>query len=106
MDYFSGITWTQIILIEVGALFQFIALCTFVRQTSFYRHRKSSKLVTPTVNDQEALYAEQATTLRAIQAGPMPHHAPTHEESHPPLHAADLVKTAKVKFKQSFKFRD
>jgi hypothetical protein len=104
MVYLADISWAQIILIELGALFQFIALCAFVRETSSYRHRKRAKEVEADPHAQESQLAEQAAMLRAIRAVPVTHET-HHEPSHSDLRAADLMKTAKVKFKQSFKFR-
>jgi hypothetical protein len=103
MVHFADISWAQLILIEMGALFQFIAACAFVRETSAYRHRKSLReAADPEERSSSSL--EEATLLQAIRAGPM---APEkhHENPDAGARAADLLKTAKVKFVQSFKFR-
>jgi hypothetical protein len=105
MSYLADITWMQLILIEIGSLLQFLALCAFVRERNAYRaHREPTGKVVDT-RDQEQKMAEQAIMLRAIHAGPMPAQHHDYDEQ-PTFRAADLVKTAKVKFKQSFKFRD
>ena len=104
MIYLADVSWAQIILVEIGALLQFIALCQFVRERNAYRIRAQTKEKSIDPHEQKLKMAEQAALLRAIRAGPLPNQG-RDDDVQTEVRAADLLKTAKVKFVQSFKFR-
>jgi hypothetical protein len=106
MSLLADATWTQLILIAIGSLFQFLALCEFVRERNGDRDHHEVPRKIANAQDEEQKRAEQAIVLRAIHAGPMTASHHDDEDEQPVYRAADLMKTAKVKFKQSFKFRD
>jgi hypothetical protein len=95
------LSWAQIILIEIGAMFQLVAVCAVVRNSSTYR--------------QTGRYLEETETTPEPQpkqelqdpAVPLPVQHPIRKPSHPNsiagMRAADLLKTARVTFKQSLK---
>ena len=105
---FHECSWLQIVLFEIGGLFQFIALCAFLRERLSFRHDGPSPVhLDPDYHDEplpaprpQISIAQQASTYR-VQ--PVP---PPDEIEKPTMNAADLLRTAKVKFKQSFKNRD
>jgi len=109
MTLFHECSLAQIVLFEIGGLSQFIAICAFVRERmsghddshSHFHHDDDDdghEPQTPTHRHEPSI-AQQASSYHIMPA-------PAREEhENPAVHAADLVKTAKVKFKQSFKAR-
>jgi hypothetical protein len=104
MSYLAHITWIQLILIEFGSMLQFVALCAFARERNDCLARRTREKVVDTQAQARKL-VEQEVLLRAIQAGPRPRRDSDDEDRMEMRGAAHLVKTAKVKFKQTFGFR-
>ncbi len=105
---FHEFSSAQIVLFEIGALFQFIAICTYTRERLACRHGDRLHLEPdpnyhdkpPTVSRPKVSLAKQASAYRVRSAPPLD------ENESPTMNAAELLKTAKVKFKQNLKFRD
>ena len=91
MIHLTDISWTQWFLIEVGALLQVVAICAYVKDAAANRGFAGHSDDT-TANEEEADSAAKSGRAQA---------------DHPAANnGGHLVRTAKVKFVQSFKFRE
>ncbi len=102
MIHLNNITWAQLILIGLGALFQFIALCAFVRETTAYRARKRSLKTDEHVQEQGLEFGgsdQPETEAEEMQEEVV------EKDFHRPANVAEITRTEKVKFVQKFEFR-
>ncbi len=101
MNEVMSITWAQSILIEVGAVLQIVAICALIKQRMSHR-------MLPAIGEEMPGRDEQDDNDFSKFESPVNQNwapaSPRHEAS--PIKASHLAKTAKVKFKQSFRFRE
>ncbi len=103
--HLNEISSVQLILIEIGAVLQIVALCAFIRESA-----KPARVVP---GAQEAQVAHEEEARCKLPEAPLPaqvvqHHRELHgvtDHSSNDLRPGNLVKTAKVSFKQTFKAR-
>jgi len=102
MIHLANISWVQLILIGLGAVLQFIALCAFVRETSAYRPRKRARKEVVHVQEQ-GLISHSRDEVESAPADEMDEEHSA-EGAHPEPQAGNATGTAKVKFVQSLEF--
>jgi hypothetical protein len=103
MIHINEISWAQLILIEMGAMFQLAALCAFVKEAA-----KPNRVI-PGARESQIVHEEEARCK--LSEAPLPAHVvqshrETHgvmEDAHADVAPGRLAKTAKVNFKQTFK---
>lgn len=108
MIHLTAIAWAQFILIEVGVLFQLVALCAVIRQTSAYRRLARLPKDEEMADDgqgSEEMASESLDQAETAQTDSMPEER-FDEEAHPVVHACNVTQTAKIKFVQKFEFRE
>jgi hypothetical protein len=100
MMHLSDLSWTQFLLIEVGVLFQFVAICATVVDTSGYRQHAQPKSEGNDTDDHD--WAAEISDRIEPDREPEPD-----PDEHPSIamKAGDLTRTAKVPFVQTFNFR-
>jgi hypothetical protein len=107
MIHLTAIAWAQFILIEVGVLFQLVALCAVIGQTTAYRRMaRLPKKEEMGDNGQgsEAMESEGMDQVETAQADSMPKERIV-EEAHAGTHACNVTQTTKIHFVQKFDFR-
>jgi hypothetical protein len=100
MIHFNDISLAQATLIEIGAAFQVIAIWWHLKDASTYRRQMHAKEEREHVQEQ-GLESDEAETGHA---DPKPDQS-VKEDTHTPINAGNLTRTAKVKFVQKFDFR-
>lgn len=110
MIHLTGIAWAQFILIEVGVLFQLVALCAVIKETSAYRRKArlnevavdedqqsegmmSEDMEFQTADQAEAAQTDSTSRERADEDAPMG------------IKTCNLSGIATKKFVQKFEFR-
>jgi hypothetical protein len=103
MNQLMSITWAQSILIEVGAVLQIVAIVALIKQRLSHRMLPTIGEEVPRKDDEEteSNFSKFESPVNENWAPA----SPRHEEAGP-MKASYLAKTSKVKFKQSFKFRE
>jgi hypothetical protein len=103
MIHINEIGWAQLILIQIGAMLQVAALCTFIRESA-----KTPRVV-PGAHEEEVAHEEEARCKLPETHQPaqvVHYHRELHgvmEETPGDIQPGKLAKTAKVNFKQTFK---
>jgi hypothetical protein len=110
MIHLTTVAWAQLILIEVGALFQLVALCAVIRQTSAYRRLarlpKDEEMADNGGQGAEEMECESMDQSETVQADSMPEpEERIVEEAHAEAHVCNATQTTKVQFVQKFDFR-
>jgi hypothetical protein len=103
MMHINDISWAQLILIEVGAMFQIAALCAFIKETA--------KPAGTVAGAREARFVHHEETKCRLPDVPIPaqvihHHRELHgvmEDAPAGVSPGKLAKTSKVNFKQTLK---
>jgi hypothetical protein len=103
MILLSDISLAQATLFEIGAMFLLVAIWRHLRDTSAYRHFTHSW-------EEREHVQEQGLVFRSTDEAETDHTHPTHNESlkedtHTPIKAGNLTRTANVRFVQKFDFR-
>jgi hypothetical protein len=96
----SGI---QLILIEIGALLQVVAICAYLRGTSAFWRLTHPKEHGEHVQEQGLEFGN--SDLPAPGQTHRTRDEDSHEDAHHEIKAGHLTSTSKVKFRQSFQFR-
>jgi hypothetical protein len=106
MWHLTLVNWIQLTLIEIGVLFQVIAISAHIKETSVYRRFMHSKIKVADVH-KESLESEVFGSDHTApdQTEPQPE-SNLDEEPHTEIKAGHLMKTSQLKFVQSFKFRE
>ena len=107
MIHLADMTWVQSLLIELGVLFQLIAIGAFIRETSADRalmRSREKRVYADQDADQQVSEYQMSDQSEHTQADPTPRKS-FEEHPHPEIKAGNLTRTAKVKFVQTFKFR-
>ncbi len=104
MIHLSDLTWTQFILIEIGMLLQFLALCASLSDKSTYPRRVGHDEAEKGHSDEHDFEFEMSEQADYIQ--PEEKLEPSYEDHHhSQVNVEHLTRTAKVPFVQTFNFR-
>jgi D-serine deaminase-like pyridoxal phosphate-dependent protein len=107
MIHLTAIAWAQFILIEVGVLFQLVAVCAVIKQTSAYRRMARLPQDEEMADDgqvSEEMECESMDQAGTVQADSMPEERIV-EEARAGAYARNVTQTTKVQFVQKFDFR-
>jgi hypothetical protein len=104
MIHFADLSWAQSILIEIGVGFQLVAICLVIRDTFDHRdlrHTKGKGMH----HDERHLESLSSNPIVPVRSNPKRDES---HDDHPrnDLKTANITRTSKVRFKQTFKFRE
>ena len=100
MIHLNDLTWTQVILIEAGVMLQLGAFFALMRETNNHRGHLHSEAEAGHAAE-EGMESHPVDKDAETNTVPMPE-----EDLHPEIKAGQMMRTSKVAFKQSFKFRE
>jgi hypothetical protein len=106
LHHFTLVNWIQLTLIEIGVLFQVIAISAYIKETSVYRRFMHSKIKEADVH-KESLESEVFGSDHTVsdRTEPQPEKS-LGKKSHLEIRAGQLTRTSKTVLVQSFKFRE
>ena len=93
-------SWAQWILIELGVVLQFAAICALIKQKSAYRMLPREGEEMPHEEEMDELLPQEEDPAHEYPAPTKPRV----QEPRPTLKAMNITKTSKVKFKQDLNF--